>query len=368
MHKQICFYLGDMSQIGGTERSAQLLANEMAKDTNYDIYFISKYSSKGDEPYFALDKRIKYQTLYRQKEKRKSVFSFIKRVRMLKQFVKKHHIEVLINVETTIGIDTLLLEFICPKLKQIFWDHFSTELNYADRWEKLLGRTRKLAVKYGEAYVTLTSEDADNIKRIRTNKSCIVSIPNICPFTPSKTEYNMKSKLLISVGNTIHTKGYDIALKTACGVFRKHPDCSWYIYGDGDEKKDLQDQAKALGIDDHVHFMGYADDLDDMYTQASIYIMTSRTEGFGLVLLEAQAHHLPTVAFDVPYGPRNIIEDNLNGFLCKPFDTDEMADKICELIENEEKRKTFSNNSQLNIDKFSAENVANKWKELLEKM
>ena len=93
--------------------------------------------------------------------------------------------------------------------------------------------------------------------------------------------------------------------------------------------------------------------------------MTSRFEGFGMVLLEAQINRLPIISFDVRCGPKDIIEDKKNGFLIPCFDNKFMVKKINELINNPEKRKDFSSNSQINLDKFKIEVITNQWIKLL---
>lgn len=95
--------------------------------------------------------------------------------------------------------------------------------------------------------------------------------------------------------------------------------------------------------------------------------MTSRYEGLPMVLLEAKANKLPIVSFDIDSGPSDIIRNNLDGYLIEPFDVEEMANKVNFLIESPEKRKIFSANSDVNLEKFSKKNIMNKWLNLINK-
>lgn len=97
-----------------------------------------------------------------------------------------------------------------------------------------------------------------------------------------------------------------------------------------------------------------------------MYVMTSRNEGFGLVLLEAKNNNLPTISFDVPYGPRTIIEDNISGFLIRPFDINDMASKINLLIEDESLRFSFAKNAKNNMNKFSVDNYSKNWYSIIQ--
>ena len=276
--------------------------------------------------------------------------------------MRRNKIDVLINVDVALGVFSLPQKILCPKVRQIFWEHFSVHYNGNNpRMSKL----RRLALKHGDAYVALTPQDAQVLRA--ENETCCktVNIPNICTYAPSDAPYNSSSKTVLSVGALINPKGFDLALEMAKKVFERHPDWKWEIYGDGSERAKLEEQAKTLGIQDRVRFMGRSQDLMPAYQNAAIYVLPSRSEGFGLVLLEAQANHLPTVAFDVPYGPRNIIEDGVNGFLVEPYDTDRMAEKLCRLIEDDALRLRFSQNADKDLPRYSAGQVVRSWKKLI---
>ncbi len=95
-------------------------------------------------------------------------------------------------------------------------------------------------------------------------------------------------------------------------------------------------------------------------------VMTSIMEGLPMTLLEAKGNKLPMVAFDIETGPSEIIDNDVNGYLVDAYDTEKMAEKIVELIENEEKRKQFSENTKENMDKFSKKDIIEKWIKIIE--
>lgn len=90
-------------------------------------------------------------------------------------------------------------------------------------------------------------------------------------------------------------------------------------------------------------------------------VMTSRMEGLPMTLLEAKAHKIPLIAFDIQTGPAEIIDNNINGYLINPYNTQYMADKICNLIENDDLRNEFSNKSYFDVEKFNLEDILKKW-------
>ena len=216
-------------------------------------------------------------------------------------------------------------------------------------------------MKYADAYVVLTPQDTKELEKREKVRTKIINIPNICAFQHSCEAYDIHSKTILSVGNIIKVKGFDFAIEVASKVFLRHPDWSWEIYGSGSEEVALKRKIKELSLEKNLRFMGRTHDLATAYKNSALFVLLSRSEGFGLVLIEAQAHNLPTVAFDVPFGPQNIVDHNVNGYLVEPFDVDQMAEYICNLIENIELRKEFSANSAKNLYKYQANEVAQQW-------
>lgn len=359
----ICFFTGNMGAVGGTEKMTQLLSAELCKNKNDNIFVLTK-SNKNVKPYFTLDESVKYSIL--DNGKYIKILSLIKDVFLLANYIKNNKIDVLINVDVSLGVFSLPLKMLCPKLKQIYWEHFCVLYNINNKRTNSL---RKKALKQGDAYVVLTPEDKEQL--INTNeiiRAKLLNIPNISTYEISDAEYNLNSKIIVSVGNLIKVKGFDLAIQAAVKVFKKHPDWCWHIYGDGSDRDYFKKKVIELSLEKNIKFMGRSTNLEKVYSDSAIFVLPSRSEGFGLVLIESQAHHLPTVAFDVPFGPRNVISDAVNGFLLEPFDTDMLADAICKLIENDSLRKKFSDNATKDLYKYKAETVAKQWENLFQQI
>ncbi len=337
----------------------QLLANELAEDDEYRVFVLSK-SMKSQAPFFALSDRVSLHVL--DTDAYKGLSSLIKDIFLLRKFVRKNKIDVLINVDVSLGSFSLPLKLLCPTRKQIFWEHFSF---HYDIGSNKTAKLRRLALKLGDAYVALTPEDAEQFRSLTGRRSRVVSIPNICALDESEEPYDISSKKIVSLGNFLPTKGFDLAVSVAHSVLQKHPDWTWELYGDGAEWDRLHALVESYGLEERFLFKGRTHDLQQAYGDAAIFVLPSRSEGFGLVLIEAQAFHLPAVAFDVPYGPRNIIQDQKNGYLIPPMELDGMAEKICCLIEHPDVRQSFSAQAATCLPQYSAHRIASVWKELL---
>ena len=196
-------------------------------------------------------------------------------------------------------------------------------------------------------------------------KCKLVRIYNPIENTQEKIKYDVESKIIISAGRLTEQKGFDILIDVAYRVFDKHRDWKWIICGEGEDREKLIEKIKKSKLENNVILEGNVANITDYYRKAAMFVLTSRYEGFGLVLTEAKKAGMPCISFRCPCGPAEIIEDGVNGYLIDCFDVDSMAEKINELIENDKKRKEFSNKALVGTEKFSLENVIEQWKEAL---
>jgi glycosyltransferase involved in cell wall biosynthesis len=177
-----------------------------------------------------------------------------------------------------------------------------------------------------------------------------------------------REKCLITVGRLIPRKGMDYLARVAVPVLKKHPDWKWLVVGDGEERAFLEDVIRKNQLKEQLILTGRTDDVGNYLIHAQIYVMTSRIEGLPMCLLEAKTFRIPSVSFDIPTGPSELIEDGVNGYLIKPFDCKDMVKKLDRLLENETLRRQFSVHAQDNLEKFQMEHILGEWNWLLEKL
>ena len=187
-------------------------------------------------------------------------------------------------------------------------------------------------------------------------------------FLKRKKDSSIKKRSIITIGRIEPDKGMDMLVPVAA-VLKKYTSWKWKLYGNGDAGyiASLKSKLKDNNIC-NVEFMGITDNVISALDEASIFVLLSKYEGFSMVLLEAKSRELPLVSFDINSGPSEIIQDGIDGFLVEPFNIDEIANKICELIENHELRKRFSDNAYGNIDSFKKKAVINQWCELINRL
>ena len=190
-------------------------------------------------------------------------------------------------------------------------------------------------------------------------------IPNSYPFYPDEVSSCDKKQAII-VGRYNNAKGYKFLLEAWILVHKKHPDWIINAYGSGEYEEFIRQKIVEYHLEDTFILNNPTDHILEAYKQSSIYVMSSRYEGFPMVLLEALACGVPCVSFDCPHGPRNVITEGDDGFLVEYLNSNDLADKICILIENSILRKKMGSNARKNVLRFSPNKIMPQWVSLFE--
>lgn len=362
---KIALLINSLSIAGGAQRVAAMLASCLSD--YYDVIIINVYAN-GSSAY-EVDDRVKVLSLYPQAPS-KLRYIYLGGARRLRSVLKAEQVEVLMAIDS----GTTFIPFLCrlvSQVKLIYCEH-GTYNRYTMQHLSWLQKLKKLlfwsAIFHIPDYVVaLTAKE----KGLYTD--CKVPLTHI--YNPLDDRllappppYSSAAKKIITCGRIDIPKGYEQLIAVAERVLRAHPDWQWHIYGGGDDsyRACLEADAARRGLSKQLHFMGNHKNIYDIYPQYSFYVMTSRWEGFGLVLLEAKANGLPVVSFDIYSGPSDIVRDGVDGYLVPPFDIDSMAERINYLIENPVVREKFAANARGNLDKFSKEKIIARWRGLID--
>ena len=369
---------------GGMERVLSQRANYLVEKFAYDITIITTennseiYKNKSQFFYYnpkikMIDLGIKYSDIFREN------LNFLERQIKLKK-LKNRHLNLLNEAIIKIKPDILIslgdvdrdisykVSFPCKKIlenhftKQLFTDELESN-NFFTRLKQQYKMYKEYSnIKRYDEFLVLTEEDKKD-----WGDSKIKVINNPLSFD-SKEISSCKNKKIISVGRLTKQKGFDILIDVWKKVREKHSDWILEIYGEGNLKKELQSKIDSLNLTDSLLLKGSEKNIQSKYLEGSIYVMSSRYEGFGMVLIEAMSCGLPLVSFDCPCGPKDIIKDGENGFLIKFGNIEQMIEKINYLIENEDKRIEMGKKSKKLSYNYSEEEIMNQWKELFENL
>ena len=214
-----------------------------------------------------------------------------------------------------------------------------------------------------DGIVSLTQEDKDNNWN---NWSTVRVIPN--PVCLSSVSSSLESKRIMSAGRLDYQKNYISLIRAFSIIHRSFPEWTLDIYGDGSESESLSSGIQALGLSSSVRLMGIRPDVQGLMPDYSLFALSSRFEGFPLVLVEAISCGLPVVSYACPCGPKDIIRDGVDGFLVPPGDETMLAERICQLIEDDDLRKTMGAAALERAKAFSIEKIIPQWTSLFEEL
>lgn len=222
-----------------------------------------------------------------------------------------------------------------------------------DRWYRNL-----------DALSVLTAADEADYRRALAGAGVrIACIPN--PLAQTDPERSALDRpLVVTAGRLVKSKGVHTLIEAFAYVVHHHPDWQLRIFGAGAEHDRLRKLIHARHLYNHVYLMGSSDRLDDELAKASVFALSSRHEGFGMVLAESMSHGVPVVSFDCPVGPREIITDGRDGLLVPLDDTPALASAITRLVEDEELRKTMGEQAAASAGRYSVERIREQWEAL----
>ena len=350
----IAFFSGDITRSGGTENVSIMIANALAQRDEYEISFVSLFE-EASEPFFRIDDAIARYTVY--PTPTHGIQHYFDTVSRLRKLVEDHHIDVLVDIDGILDMYSLPLKR-RTGVKVISWEHFNYHQNPGVPYRKL---TRRWAARKADAIVTLTEADRKLYEENAHPKCLVIAIPNPMRQVIPEPVYDVTSKTIISSGRLTYQKGFDMLVDVAAEVLPQHPDWQWLILGEGEDRPMLEEKIAQAGIGSQLILKGRVDDMDPYYRGAAMFVMTSRFEGLPMVLLEAKAYKLPIVSFDCETGPSEIIREKINGDLIPEGDLGSMAESIGSLIENTDRRRSYSVMACKDTDYFSKEVIVDLW-------
>ena len=364
---------------GGIEKSIVALANLLCDKYKVEIACTYKLY---DKPVFDLDERVKVIYLMeedkpnkaefkRALKKKKFITAFkegIKSIKILRMrrktmidYIKNSKSKVIISTRDI--FNTWLGDYAKSGVLKIGWEHnhYHDDYRYA--------RSVIRSAYYLDYFVLVSEPLREFYSEHLSNSNCkCVFIPNIIDKIPRHVS-TLEEKRIISVGRLSPEKGYIDLLKVFSVIANKYSKWHLDIIGDGVEKDRLEKFITNHNLEDRVTLHGFQnkDYIDKMLHESSIYVMTSFTESFGIVLLEAMSHGLPCIAFDSAEGARDLINSGMNGYLIKNRSYAAMIKKIEDLMNDKDVRKKIGMAGRKSIRIYTSEIVGEQWYNLIEK-
>lgn len=336
---------------GGGQRKMSLLANEWS-NSGHSVTIVSL--RKGSS-FFHLNNSIRlicldYSEITNTKGS-KRLFSRIRTLFDLRKTFKESSPDLIISILSSTNVLTIVSS-LGLKSEVFVWDVMSP-FRYRTPLEKL---SRKLLYPISDQIIVNTNKAKEIVSREISREPLVFPPPVVLPPDDFKTE--SRDKILISVGRLHPDKGHEDLLEVCSQLDLT----GWriVILGEGDQRGKLEKKAKELGIDEFLEMPGAVTNVEDWLKSSSIFCFTSKSESFGLSLVEAMSLGLPVISFDCEVGPREIIRDGVNGFLIPLNNIDQYVSQLELLIQNEELRVSFGETGKLDARKYDVRLIAGK--------
>ncbi|UOB17079.1 glycosyltransferase family 4 protein [Abyssalbus ytuae] len=350
---------------GGLERVLSIKTRYLAEEFGYEVHIMT-INQEGLSLFYNFSEKLIYHNFNAEGNTLQYFLQYLSGLRKVVKTVKPDIISV---------CDDGLKGFFVPVFtgkpcKMIYERHVSKKIEATSDTPTFLSKLTEdikyklmhVGAKKYDKFVVLTN---GNINEWKLDNILVISNP--LSFSPEKTS-PLNNKKVLAVGRQCFQKGYDRLLKSWQKVSHAHPDWKLEIYGKINENEDLNALAHDLKINTTISFFAPIKNIQEKYKKASVYVMSSRSEGFGMVLIEAMAHGVPCVSYDCPHGPADIITDGVDGYLVPNGDIHTFADRIVKLIEDEPKRKEMGKNAVKKTQLFAPDIIIPQWDKLFKSL
>jgi glycosyltransferase involved in cell wall biosynthesis len=163
-------------------------------------------------------------------------------------------------------------------------------------------------------------------------------------------------------------KGFDRAIEAWQPLVERFPDWQFHIYGHGPDQGELQRQIDDAGLHDVIKMMGYTSEIERVLAEAELFLLSSRAEGFGMVLVEAMSQGTPAVSFDCPRGPSEIITTGRNGEIVPDGDIPGLTAALARVMGDDELRRRYGEQALVDSREYEMDHIVARWNELIDEV
>lgn len=364
---------------GGMERILTEKVNYLANLEGYNLFVFT--TDQDNRPlYFKLDDRV---TVHHSNLNFNQYFScnFLEKYlgtkkllrlyeQQLQAYIKKNSIDLIVSLG---GKELEFLHRMKTNSAKICELHFSIDIRKQFILSRGTNPLFKLIAKYRawemiqqtkklDQLVVLTKEDEEKLKLTHQN---VTQIYNFSPLVPTE-KAPLNQKKIVAVGKLDPQKGFDLLIE-ACTFIKNWDGWALEIYGQGPDEEQLRSQISSHHLEQHIFLKGITQKVAEVYNSASFYVLSSRFEGFPMVLLEAISFGLPIVSFDCVTGPNEVVHNDDCGILVDDGNTEKLGEAIQRLIENRKEREEKSERAFQKSRIFSKDEIMKQWLELFKK-
>ncbi|SHM85135.1 glycosyltransferase family 4 protein [Flavobacterium saccharophilum] len=360
---RLLYIVPKIKNAGGVARVLAIKANCFVEHFGYEVHILSQNEDK-EIPFYDFDSEVVFHNMILKGNVFKFFNSFQKEINQKISEIKPDVILVADN-----GLKAFVFPFIAKtKTPIVFECHGSKfieeEFQKTNFISKSIQKAKYQFKDFGaRKFTKIVALSEGNLKEWNVANGVVIPNPS---WIKTKKYADLKQKKVIAIARNSYEKGLDRLLLIWKEIGEKYPDWTLDIYTDDVDA--LEQDAIKLEIESGINYLHFVKNIQKKYLKASICVMTSRTEGFPMVLLEAMASGLPCISYDCPTGPLAIITNAENGFLIPDNNIEMFVEKLSFLIENEEVRAKFGLDAKETSKEYSVKKIMEQWREFLESL
>ena len=367
--------------IGGADKIIISKANYMADQWGCEVFLVTD-SQNGIEPFFPLSEKVHLVDLdinfFQQYQ-----YGPVKRLMVYLRLMRKYEkalVKALVDISPDVIVSTFSRD---AKFVGLYKKHSKATIAEVHTTKsnlralpnlRLKGGMYKILANYIEHQLDASAKRFDEVVVLNALEEelwkpvrQVQVINNAVQYYPDE-ENTLSTKSVIYVGRAEYEKAPDRLIEIWKRVAQRHPDWTLRMFCTGAMLNELKDKVHQYGLDAQVLFMPPTKDMEREYMASAMCVLTSRFEGFPVVLQEAMGCGLPCISFNCPSGPRYLITDQEDGFLIENGNIEAFAEKVCTLIENEYLRRMLGRKAKQNIARYSKERIMGQWRSLFERL
>lgn len=345
---------------GGAERVITTLANAWVEQG--DNVSLITFEYQGYRPFYAINPKIKLYNLdlliRNIPNPIVKIFKALKRFWMLRQAFKKQQPHCIISFLDTVNITTII-SAIGLNIPVIISERVDPHYHAIGSLKNFL---RKITYPFARHIVVQTKQIQNYFPQKLHKRISIIPNPVLLPTTGLPLPaIDFERKKIIAIGRLEIQKGFDLLLQAFKVIHDKYPEWELIIWGEGSQRPVLEALRNQLNLRSRVHLPGLTKNVYQALSEGSIFVLSSRFEGFPNSLCEAMAIGLPVVAFDCGSGPIDIIRPEIDGLLVPAQQVESLANAILKLARNVKLREQYGNRAKEIVDRFSLAKILDKW-------
>ena len=357
--KKILFIVPSLSN-GGAEKVVAKVSSAIT-NKDYKVLILVFYSCDNQ---YTTDKKVEIINLSNGFFVDYANISRINRLMKIRKIIKDYNPDAIIPFLNYVCIYTFISLIFSKFIKRIIF----TERNNPKFSNKILIRIKYLMQKFVKKIVVQNSGQQLLLSNNDIKKSVIIPNPIDDKYLEYKKEFSNIPKHIISIGRLSDQKNYPLAINAFNNVLKKYPNLLYHIYGKGEDKEKIESLIKELNLEGKVILEGFTTDINKIYENADIYLMTSNFEGMPNALAESLAVGIPSISTDCEFGPIDLIDNEDMGILVKEHSVEAVENALIHMIEKYGYYVSKSNYVKETMkERYSLDKITGEWIKVLEK-